>query len=178
MNKPFHNRLAGSVMVEFAGALILLLLLIFGISEIGRAIYQLNTLTKSVEAGARYMSRVVGAVTFNPTAGSSDEQCLTTNAVWTSAVERATNIVLYGTETAGTTTRLPNMEVTSISVVPRLDSELGGGGACVIKISARARFSSIFGGSTPLPPPIYSQGGVGPGGLIFTADAEERYLGE
>ena len=47
------GRDAGSVMVEFAGALILLLLLVFGITEIGRAIYQLNTLTKSVEAGAR-----------------------------------------------------------------------------------------------------------------------------
>ena len=165
-------------MVEFAGALVLLLLLIFGISEIGRAIYQLNTLTKSVESGARYMSRVVGAVTFNPAAGSVDKQCTINSNVWDPAVARATNVVLYGTESAGTVSRLPNMIVTSLTVTPHIDPTLKAGGACIIKISAQATFSAIFGGNQPLPSQLYGQGGVGSGGLVFTANAEERYLGE
>ncbi len=164
-------------MIEFAGSLILLLLLVFGISEIGRAIYQLNTLTKSADAGVRYMSRVVGAITFNPSASSTTTQCVINDSVWSPAAQRATNIVLYGTETPGTNTRLPNMEVTSLTVTPHLDPNLSQGGACVIKISAQATFSAIFAGNTPIPSPIYSQGGIGSNGLIFTTNAEERYIG-
>lgn len=171
------RRPAGSVMVEFAGALILLLMLVFGISEIGRAIYQLNTLTKSVEAGARYMSRAVNVVTFDPAAGAPEEQCLITTTTWDAASERAKNIVLYGTESAGATTRLPNMEVTSITVIPHIDSELSHSGACVIKVSARAQFVSIFANNKPIPP-LYGQDTGSSGGLVLTANAEERYIGE
>lgn len=177
MNKTLPARVSGSVMVEFAGALILLLLLVFGISEIGRAIYQLNTLTKSVEAGARYMSRATGIVTFDPAAGAAEEQCKVNNAKWDSVSEHATNIVLYGTEVVGSMTRLPDMEVTAISVSPHLDSGLSHGGACVIKVSARAKFLSIFASNKPVPQ-LYGQDAGGSDGLVLAADAEERYIGE
>lgn len=177
MSNPLQRKMLGSVMVEFAGALILLVMLVFGISEIGRAIYQLNTLTKSVEAGARYMSRAVGVVKFDSTAGAAAEQCLIINANWDAASQRASNIILYGTEAAGTVTRLPNMEVTSITVIPHIDTYLSHEGACVIKVSARARFFSIFGNDKPLPD-LYGHDTGTPSGLVLTADAEERYIGE
>jgi Flp pilus assembly protein TadG len=177
MNSSLPDGASGSVMVEFAGALILLLLLVFGISEIGRAIYQLNTLTKSVEAGARYMSRATGIVNFDPDAGAAEEQCQVNNAKWDTASEHASNIILYGTEAVGSMTRLPDMEVTSISVSPHLDSGLSNGGACVIKVSARAQFLSIFASKKPAPP-LYGQDSGDSDGLVLAADAEERYIGE
>lgn len=177
MSKPLPSQNAGSVMVEFAGALILLLILVFGITEIGRAIYQLNTLTKSVEAGARYMSRSVGVVSFDAEAGAPEEQCLIANAAWGAASERATNIILYGTESTGVMTRLPSMVVTSITVAPHVDSALAHGGACVIKVSAQAHFISIFSNNKPVPPLYGQNDGLG-GGLVLTANAEERYIGE
>lgn len=178
MNK-LPERIVGSVMVEFAGALVLLLLLVFGITEIGRAIYQLNTLTKSVEAGARYMSRAIGIVTFNPEAGAPEEQCQVDTDKWNSASEHATNIILYGTEVSGSMSRLPEMSVTSISVTSHVDSALSHGGACVIKVSAQALFQSIFSGEQRELPLYGQEVKVGtPQGLILKANAEERYIGE
>jgi Flp pilus assembly protein TadG len=46
----------GVAAVEFAIVLILLVPLVFGITEFGRAIYQYNTLTKIVRNGARYLT--------------------------------------------------------------------------------------------------------------------------
>lgn len=48
----------GSSTVEFAMILPILLLLIFMVSELGTMFYQLNTLTKSVQIAARYLSDV------------------------------------------------------------------------------------------------------------------------
>lgn len=46
----------GAITVEFAILLIPMLLLIFGVAEYGRALYQYNTLVKSVRASARLLS--------------------------------------------------------------------------------------------------------------------------
>lgn len=48
----------GAVLIEFTIIFPILLLLVLGITELGRALYQKNTLTKAVEVGARYMARV------------------------------------------------------------------------------------------------------------------------
>jgi len=50
------NQQAGVALVEFALVLPLLLLLTFIVTEYGRAIYQYNTLAKSVRDAARYLS--------------------------------------------------------------------------------------------------------------------------
>lgn len=50
------NRQGGTAIVEFALVLPLLLLLTFITTEFGRALYQYNTLTKSVRDAARYLS--------------------------------------------------------------------------------------------------------------------------
>jgi Flp pilus assembly protein TadG len=51
---PRHQ--AGASAVEFAIVLVPLLLIVFGITEFGRAIYQYNTLTKSARAASRYLA--------------------------------------------------------------------------------------------------------------------------
>ena len=51
MNSP--RRWRGAALVEFALVLIPLLIIVLGISELGRALYQENTLAKSVAVGAR-----------------------------------------------------------------------------------------------------------------------------
>ena len=48
----------GVATVEFSILIVPLLLLLFGVTEYGRAIYQYNTLVKSVRSAARYLSTV------------------------------------------------------------------------------------------------------------------------
>lgn len=48
---------SGSILVELAVLLIPLLVLGFGITEFGRAVYQYNALAKSVRDGARHLSQ-------------------------------------------------------------------------------------------------------------------------
>lgn len=52
-----HNAQAGSVIVEFALVLTPLLILAFGITEFGRAMYQYNAIAKSVRDSARHLSQ-------------------------------------------------------------------------------------------------------------------------
>jgi Flp pilus assembly protein TadG len=49
----------GAAMVEFAVVLPLLLLLVFGIIDFGRALYTLNNLTSAVREGGRYAAAQV-----------------------------------------------------------------------------------------------------------------------
>lgn len=51
-------RMRGAVAVEMALLLIPMLVLVFGVAEFGRAIYQYDTLTKSVRTATRYLSQV------------------------------------------------------------------------------------------------------------------------
>lgn len=48
---------SGAVLVELALLLLPLLILVFGITEFGRAVYQYNTLAKGVRDGARFLSQ-------------------------------------------------------------------------------------------------------------------------
>lgn len=47
----------GSVIVELALLLVLLVPLVFGITEYGRAVYQYNTIVKGARDGVRYLSQ-------------------------------------------------------------------------------------------------------------------------
>lgn len=72
----------GLAMVEFVLVLPLLLLLMFASAEIGRALFQYNTLLKAVRDGARYISQ-------NAFIGTS-------TVVDTAAKTEASNLVVYG----------------------------------------------------------------------------------
>lgn len=169
----------GSVMVEFAGVIILLTFFVFGVSEIGRAIYQLNTLTKAVESGARYMSRYVGAVDVN----HETQECNITNgdvvAKWNAAKIGAENITKYGTDKVDAASPppllLPNLNVDSITVDWKSDGGSADNGACVITVDANAAFVSLFG--EYIVPPLFGKNPTYQN-ILLQAKSEERYIGE
>lgn len=62
--KTLHKLQSGVATIELALLLTPLLLLTFGITEYGRAMYQYNTLAKSVRAGTRYLSQFEAGANF------------------------------------------------------------------------------------------------------------------
>ncbi|MBC8746945.1 MULTISPECIES: TadE/TadG family type IV pilus assembly protein [Paraburkholderia] len=69
------KRMRGVAAVEFALVLIPLVLLVAGVSEFGRAIYQYEALTKSTRNAARYLSEYLPSDTSYPTY-KSEALCL------------------------------------------------------------------------------------------------------
>lgn len=157
-------------MVEFAIILPLLVMLVYGITELGRALYQWNTLTKAVVTGARYMARANGDL-IN---GSTDEGDPCAKATtWENFEPKAKNLVMYGQLTEGTEKLLPELEVTTLEPDVR---SYDYGTACVIIIEATATFETIFGNDRI---PSFPYGALGKGEPItLTARTEERYIGE
>jgi len=84
----------GVALVELAFVLPVLLVMTFIVTEFGRAIYQYNTLTKSVRDAARYLTI----------------QTPNTN------IAQAQNLVVYGTTTAGTTPLVRGLSTAMVSV--------------------------------------------------------------
>ncbi|PSJ46940.1 TadE family protein [Zobellella taiwanensis] len=95
--RSFYSRVGrqkGLAAVEATIVLPVILLLLLAIGEFGRMIYQYNTLTKAVRAGARTAS-------ISPNPGTFD----------LSLVQAKTrNMILYGQEVAGTTPVLPGLQ--------------------------------------------------------------------
>ena len=95
-----QTRQNGTAVVEFAILLPLLILLVFGITEYGRAMYQYDTLTKSVRSAVRYLSwRNAGDAT---------------------AIGVAKCLALNGNSSCTGKTLLPDMTGVSISVCDRV----------------------------------------------------------
>lgn len=67
----FQRKQKGVALVEFALVLLPLVLMVFGITELGRAFYQYNTLAKSTRNAARYLT------TQAPGSGYGEATCLT-----------------------------------------------------------------------------------------------------
>lgn len=171
MSKGRRKSIQGAVMVEFAIIVPIMVLLVFGITELGRALYQWNTLTKAVVTGARYMARSNGNLMDddcdeNKNAGSG--------GTWNKHEDIAKNLIRYGQKGAGAAEDLllPGLQVTKIESNEQSHAY---GDGCVIIVEATADFESIFGGSRI--PSLY--GALGDGNLItLTARTEERYIGE
>jgi TadE-like protein len=89
MSQLDYRKQRGIAMTEFAIVLPVLLLLLFGITELGRALVRYNTLTKAVQDGARYAAAY--ALLGTTGAVNVDAQLLTATR----------NVVVYG-NTAGT----------------------------------------------------------------------------
>lgn len=168
MNKH-SSTCRGAAIVEFVIVVPLLLLMVFGITELGRGLYQSNTLIKGIESGVRYMTRANGAVVLDKVANT----CTAVSGSWGAAETLAKNVVVYGRETAGTDQDkiIPGLETSMVTIdSPRYESITSTGGeieACVIRISvAGAPFSS----------PILHFLKIGD--ITFSAEHEERYIGE
>ena len=143
-------------------------MLVFGVTELGRALYQLNILTKSTSAGARYLSRLHDAVILD------DEGNCNKGAAWDVVnVQKAANIVMYGNE-AGTGEKLiPNITVTfDVADNGKARTLDAGVVACVIEANSEAVFSSVFGDLGPIIPFTDIDA------FSMTQRVEERYIGE
>ncbi len=88
--------------MEMAILLVPLLMIAFGITEFGRAIYQYDTLVKAVRDGARYLTTV----------SPGDETAQTA----------ARNMVVYGNAAGSGQPLLPGLTLSMVSVCDRLNA--------------------------------------------------------
>jgi len=175
MIKKIRQYTAGVAIVEFAIILPLLIIILAGITELGRALYQQNTLYKSVSAGARYLARAADVL---------DDNCdPITGPTWTAALATARNLVIYGEKTATASPLLPGLDsgdsaIAQIVILPRLEddfpkTDLDGATVtediCVISVNAEVNFQGIFG-EIVIP---FSTIGT----FKIRAETEERYIG-
>ncbi|MGR7921814.1 TadE/TadG family type IV pilus assembly protein [Zobellella denitrificans] len=96
------KRQRGLAAVEATIVMPVMLLLVLAIGEFGRMLYQYNTLTQAVRAGARTVSVSDNDGTFELTAEMR---------------QRVTNLILYGQEVVGTNTVLPGLRAEDITFV-------------------------------------------------------------
>jgi hypothetical protein len=157
MNKARRKSMQGAVMVEFAIIVPILVLLAFGITELGRALYHWNTLTKVVATGARYMARSNGGLV----TGSCGP-----GTTWSNHETKAKNLIIYGN---GTEPLLPHLDDANvISITPR-NGTGSFAGTCVIEVQAAVPFDWMAG-------PLIPYDVVGQ--ISLRARTEERYIGE
>ena len=93
---PKHDE-GGQSLIEFALVLPLLLLIAFGLIELGRAYYQYNTLSKAIRDGARYLS---------------------SSAYNSGNISNAQNVAVYGNTGGSGTSVLPGLTASSITITP------------------------------------------------------------
>jgi len=173
MNKQLHSLSRGAAIVEFAIVLPVLLILLFGITELGRALYQQNTLYKAVQNGARYLARVNGVISVEGDSSSVPPilPCgANDTAIWGSYVDKAKNLVAYG---SGSSPLLPNLEpdIVMIGLTAKTLTQADGTEEplCIVSVSAEVPFAGIFG-DTLIP---FS----GIGAINLHAETEERFIG-
>jgi Flp pilus assembly protein TadG len=118
------HRQLGLAALEFAIVLPVLLLLLLVTAELGRVMFQYNTLTKSVGAGARYLAA-------NALPG-------TTGVISISAEVEATarNLVVFGSPGGGGTPLLPGLSTGAVSVVQT--------SATHVRVSAEYAYAPLF----------------------------------
>ncbi len=147
-------------MVEFAILLPLLLLMLYGITEIGRALYQQNTLYKGLVAGSRYLGRANNIITID-----LDTKTCTKNEPSYSVMEgRAKSII------ASTVTTFPHFSTDNVVITVPTDAiEVGDVVGCKIQIIANVLFEPVF------VPIAFGDDIMGP--FTIHAEIEERYIG-
>ena len=92
---------SGAVLVELALLLIPLLVLTFGITEFGRAVYQYNALAKGVRDGARFLSQYAPGDALR--------------------IQQAQSMVVCGlTDCSSATPLVPGMQLSYVRVLDRI----------------------------------------------------------
>ncbi|OQX32074.1 MAG: hypothetical protein B0D96_12385 [Candidatus Sedimenticola endophacoides] len=157
--------MSGVAMVEFAIVVPLILMLFLGITEMGHAFHQHNTLTKAVASGARYLARGYAIL---------DAACAT-QGNWSAARATAENLLIHGNTAGSGSPLLPGLDdsgATDIQVTHPQFSDASGSG-CVIRMTVDTDYTPIF-------PGLF----VGDNSLLnlptfrLSAASEERYIGE
>jgi len=131
-----QNRQRGTAAVEFMIAVPLLLMLLIGVSEFGRMLFQYNTLTKSTRDAARYLSA-------NARVGSTSAVVLDGTDI-----SETQNLVVYGNTAGSGQELLPNLVPGNVSV-----SCFGGGTNCPgvdhVVVTAQYSYQPILGDLLP-----------------------------
>ncbi len=167
--------MAGAAMVEFAIVLVLLVLIVFGITELGRALYQQNSLTKAVNIGSRYIARQYDLL--YPAYADVNPCGIKDQGDWDEAEKRAKNLIICGqlncSEAVPPVVPGPIAITIEVSEKPEIFWKKGQSdekAACVIVVTAKAQFTPIFGHVVV---PLTSLAGFN-----LNARTEERYIGE
>ena len=151
----------GAALAELSILLPLMIMLVFGITELGRALYQRNILGKNADLAARYMARSWAAVTAECNQDSN----------WPTAVATARQLAVYGNEGGSGDPLLPLLTPSDFDIqVAPVVIPASGETACVITVSGSVAFQGVFGEYmvpfTRIEP------------VTLSAAREVRYLGE
>lgn len=126
-----EGRQAGTAAVELALLLPLVAFMMFLVAESGRALYQYNTLNKSVRDAAQYLARYgmhIGTGVLAPTSAQET---------------RARNLAVYGSPVAGTTPLLPGLKASNVAITyQRL---YGSGADNAVTVTATYAYQPLFG---------------------------------
>lgn len=98
---PHNHKQRGVVAVEFALVIIPMLLMVFGITEFGRAMYQYNTLAKATRDATRYLSTQAAG------SGTGTAQCL----------------AVYGNKTCAGSPLVPGLTTSMIDICDALSCQ-------------------------------------------------------
>jgi Flp pilus assembly protein TadG len=151
----------GAALVELAIVLPVILMMVFGITELGRALYQLNSLAKATDGGVRYLSRSWAVL---------DDNCQPTSG-WSAAAAATANYVAFGNAGGQGQPLLPGLSTASVSVTAVYGEVAGSeGSACIILVEASVPFQGVFGEN------IVPFTRLGP--IDLTTRREARYIGE
>lgn len=145
-------------MVELAIVLPLILLILFGITELGRALYQQNILTKTVGSTSRMLSRAYSVI--------DEANNCTPRPSWSSAILDAENMLKYGDVDGGSNLLLNDIELVSITISSKSLTNFSKA-FCTITVAAKADFEPVIGDTL-----------FGFPSFELSASAEERYIGE
>lgn len=107
----------GAVAVEFAILLIPLLLLVLGVAEFGRALYQYNTLVKSVRDSVRHLSHL------NPTSSDYSETQI-----------EAKCLAVYGNTSCSGDTLLPGLTTDRVGINPIVTTTSTGASITLVEV--------------------------------------------
>lgn len=128
-NKPLTvGRQKGIALVEFSVGVIVLLVVMLGVAEAGRAFYSFNTLTKSVRGGVRYIAD--NALNNVPAVDLTAQKITETQ-----------NMVVYGQTTVGTAV-LPSLAPGDVDIAQTFPS---GTINPYIQVTASYDYTPIFG---------------------------------
>lgn len=155
------NSARGAALVELAIVLPVLLMMVFGITELGRALYQLNTLGKAADAGVRYLTRAWDVL---------DEDCLPT-VNWAAAAASARNYVAYGNSAGQGASLMTGLSADTVTVDAAAGVVPGSSvPACIVRVTVTVPFAGIFGER------VVPFTRIGP--IDLTSTREGRYIGE